>query len=376
MMKYVVIILSALFVIISCTPKDRTARINEIYEELEKEVADETKDESKTPDENLEPDDEQVEEDAEIIDESDEKIDEISDEDAGDTVDCSGNFPNRHKGLCWSDKSPDEMTWSDAISYCEGLGGRLPYIQELRMLIQNCPKNEYPKPYGQDPWCEIEHPGNLGGSPCAGCNFDGSGKYSAFGDIGYFWSSSSDPYNARQAWNVDFYNVFVLINYKTQNYYARCVSYSGDTGDTGDTGTCTGSDKFCHSHDGLDWSDASSYYMTWSEATTYCKNLGGRLPTISELRELIQNCPATETGGECGVTDGCLSLGGCWDACGGCEVGESGKYSVFGDTNSFWSSSELSEDADKAWVMGFGYGGVGYGGKNALVFVRCVRNGE
>ncbi|HOB72608.1 MAG TPA: DUF1566 domain-containing protein [bacterium] len=232
MMKYVVIILSALFVIISCTPKDRTARINEIYEELEKEVADETKDESKTPDENLEPDDEQVEEDAEIIDESDEKIDEISDEDAGDT------------------------------------GG-------------------------------------------------------------------------------------------------------GETG-----ATCTGSDKFCHSHDGLDWSDASSYYMTWSEATTYCENLGGSLPTISELRTLIQNCPATETGGECGVTDGCLSLGGCWDACGGCEVGESGKYSVFGDTNSFWSSSELSEDADKAWVMGFGYGGVGYGGKNALVFVRCVRNGE
>ena len=79
------------------------------------------------------------------------------------------------------------------------------------------------------------------------------------------------------------------------------ISCGGDdnSDDTGNTGvTCTGSDKFCHSHDGLNWSDASNDSMNWYDAVEYCKDLGGRLPTISELRTLIQNCSATETGGE------------------------------------------------------------------------------
>ena len=178
-----------------------------------------------------------------------------------------------------------------------------------------------------------------------------------------------------------------------------CVSDSGDTGDTGnttndmdtgdsdnigntgDTGnsgaTCTGSDKFCHSHDGLNWSDASSDYMTWDEAITYCENLGGRLPTISELRTLIQNCPGTETGGECGVTDSCLSYTDCWNesSCYSCEYDENnpGKYSVFGDSSWFWSSSERSDYADNAWRVDFYCGSVrnSYKGSNGYC-VRCV----
>ncbi|HSW60686.1 MAG TPA: DUF1566 domain-containing protein [bacterium] len=150
---------------------------------------------------------------------------------------------------------------------------------------------------------------------------------------------------------------------------------TGNTGDSGNTGaTCTGSDKFCHSHDGLNWSDASSDYMTWDEAITYCENLGGRLPTISELRTLIQNCQGTETGGECGVTDSCLSSEDCWnDPCYGCEYDESGKYSVFGDTYWFWSSSERSDDAGRAWHVHFSNGNVGNDYKNYVSYVRCLR---
>ncbi len=57
---------------------------------------------------------------------------------------------------------------------------------------------------------------------------------------------------------------------------------------------CPDDNKFCHSHDGMDWSQASSYYMGWYDGEAYCKDIGGRLPTISELRTLIQNCPQTE----------------------------------------------------------------------------------
>jgi len=140
--------------------------------------------------------------------------------------------------------------------------------------------------------------------------------------------------------------------------------------------TCTGSDKFCHSHDGLDWSDDLSNdlnnLMTWDEAVTSCENLGGRLPTISELRTLIQKCPATETGGWCGVTDNCLSSD-CWlDSCGMYESDYAG-YSVFGDIYHLWSSSELSDDADNVWSVLFSNGGVYGENKSSSSGVRCVR---
>lgn len=150
------------------------------------------------------------------------------------------------------------------------------------------------------------------------------------------------------------------------------VSCGGD-----DDSPCTGSDKFCHSHDGLNWSDASSDEMDWDEAITYCENLGGRLPTISELRTLIQNCPATETGGECGVTDSCLYSRDCWSqsSCDGCEYVTSGKYSVFGDREWLWSSSPRADSADNAWIVQFTYGGVDYSGYEDWYEnnVRCVR---
>jgi hypothetical protein len=139
----------------------------------------------------------------------------------------------------------------------------------------------------------------------------------------------------------------------------RDTGNTGNSGDSGDAGaTCTSSDKFCHSHDGLNWSDASSNKMTWNEAIPYCENLGGRLPTISELRTLIQNCPPTVTGGSCEVTDGCLSLD-CWgDSCDGCAYEGSGGYSVFGDTSQFWSSSGLKGGTGNGWYVYFGYGRV------------------
>jgi hypothetical protein len=107
--------------------------------------------------------------------------------------DCTDNFPHYHAGLCWSDKASNAMNLDDANSYCEGLGGRLPKIQELRTLIQNCPQTEYPQPEQED-WCEIEYPDKSSityiATACNGCASDNTGKYSVFGDAGWFWSSS------------------------------------------------------------------------------------------------------------------------------------------------------------------------------------------
>ncbi len=139
----------------------------------------------------------------------------------------------------------------------------------------------------------------------------------------------------------------------------------------------------------LEWSNIAPNSMTWGEAKKYCENLkeGGysdwRLPTISEFRTLIQNCPATETGGECKVTDSCLLSDKCsTDACLGCKYFEDGRYSKLGDTEWFWSSSEPGVQKVGAWTVSFNLGSVSpspkfYFGKDDIEYdkhnVRCVR---
>lgn len=122
-----------------------------------------------------------------------------------------------------------------------------------------------------------------------------------------------------------------------------------------DTNTCSG--IFPNQHGGLCWTDKYPNTKTWADADTYCGLIGGRLPTISELRTLIQNCPSAETGGACGVTDSCLNRSSCYSSnCAGCTPESDGRYSVFGDTERFWSSSPNESDTTLAWGVHFGYG--------------------
>lgn len=137
---------------------------------------------------------------------------------------------------------------------------------------------------------------------------------------------------------------------------------------------------------GLFWSRRSPADMKWKAASTYCDSLSEEgfsdwhLPTISELRTLIQNCPGTETGGECKVSDSCLSLEEChdYDLC-ECnyDPDESGKYSKLSDTNVLWSSSMLQGDDDldyRLWVVDFRDGYIGSEDMNSPLYFRCVRS--
>lgn len=184
---------------------------------------------------------------------------------------------------------------------------------------------------------------------------------------------------------------------------------------------------------GLTWSSKSLNNMTQSDAVSYCNNLseGGfsdwRLPSINELRTLIQGCPATQTGGECNPIDKCFDSGGmacdnlpsdligadriscdfqkkiecnpntlsttkCEDvSCSKCEYKSSG-YCKLDHYNivSFWSSSTLTFtgmissymensctcgicDFQDAWDIDFRYANIGHSRITSKRYVRCVR---
>lgn len=143
---------------------------------------------------------------------------------------------------------------------------------------------------------------------------------------------------------------------------------SADSSDIGDTfveciyndsnpDPCDNPDNtefFPREYGGLHWSCPSENLMKWNAATQYCKDHGGRIPTISELRRLIRNCPYTETDGACALTDECFDIDECLEnnphnkgECLGC--GEPyGRYNIFCDASDvtesfFWSSTTTAD---------------------------------
>ena len=279
--------------------------------------------------------------------------------------------------LEWSDRSPDKMDWNAAKQYCENLTDdnyndwRLPNIDELRSLIQNCPKTEdggeckvsEVKCCLSSKKCKNKCPGS------GDCEYkpDNVGYYSRFGDHGIgLWSSSSSSDATDSAWFVDFERGEVSIGSKSMLHYVRCVRGTREVSDlkggsekkeskpkpdipkTQDkaaevksepkksssrpkvvTNPVPGESR-SSTHDSFSvprpvedkpvqrktWSSRSPHAMTWKQAVAYCKNLeedgvtDWRLPNIDELRKLVRNCPQTQTNGSCEVSqkNNCLSL--------------------------------------------------------------------
>lgn len=127
------------------------------------------------------------------------------------------------------------------------------------------------------------------------------------------------------------------------------------------------------------WSKVTSSEMNWMDANKYCKNLveGGnqdwRLPTISEIRTLIQNCPESENGGICEITNNCISYKNCSGNCLGCYGKDDGIYSIFGDNKRLWSATEPLEDSQNAFGIGFYDASFFVLPKSDNINVRCVR---
>jgi len=127
------------------------------------------------------------------------------------------------------------------------------------------------------------------------------------------------------------------------------------------------------------WSVKTSNKMNWQEAKDYCQNLTEReqtdwhLPTIEELRDLIQSCPGTITGGSCSVSETCADSGCLDENCQACSPESDGSYSRLGDTNQLWSATSVSDHDSGAWYVDFSNAGIYQDGKENYRYVRCTR---
>ena len=309
-------------------------------------------------------------------------------------------FTDDSTGLIWTGKYIARF-WTEAKTTCTKLDEgnfddwRLPSIDELRTLIINCPSTEF----GGS--CQIINDGDFGhlSDICSTCKYQKGISYSKLGDSKELWSSSiasiGNLGNADMVWSVDFSNANISYAHTKYNTYFRCVRGENKLSNKQQKQLLYSKEKLVEStptnettkqepkNSGaikeLNWSEKASEKMFARDAIDYCENLSEnghndwRLPTIGELRTLIQNCEGTETGGTCGVTDTCLSQNDCKNkACDGCED-KTVQHSKLGDKGLFWSSSFRPESSNNAWYIDFTYASV-HGHSDGKKLVRCVRN--
>ena len=141
---------------------------------------------------------------------------------------------------------------------------------------------------------------------------------------------------------------------------------------------------------GFMWS--SKYYGSYEESWHYCMDLdeGGfddwKIPTIKQLRSLVQNCPGTELGGECETEEDPNSSYGSpfnyiVENCSSCDLDQTGKYSKFGDTETLWTIN-FSSKTMYMLILDFAYSSINQSSCTPLAgmesctepnHVRCVR---
>lgn len=249
-------------------------------------------------------------------------------------------------------------------------------------------------------------------NPCANiansthiCTVNGS-SYTCGCNSGYTWNgwqcaSTSTPCNPNPCTSIS--NSTGVCTVNGTGYTCGCQSgYSWNGGSCQSNGgsslpECSSSTTSFPCKDSSTnyiWSAKNTDGKTWQQAKDPCTGLntsnyggfssGWHLPTISELRTLIQNCSATQMppvgSNTCGVREDesvtCLSSS-CWteSACYSCSADSSGGHSKFGDTGWFWSSSLRSDSSHYAWRVDFNHGNVDniYIDSNYYGRVRCVR---
>ena len=194
------------------------------------------------------------------------------------------------------------------------------------------------------------------------------------------WNSVSEII---QTWNGEEWTPSEITSYNETSSTNACY-FKCNSGYVWNDSNCQNPNTICSPTSGTPCSSGGKMWSvklstTWELAVSWCENLtyGGfsdwRLPTISELRRLVKNCPDTVSDGLCSVSNGCLASSCENSYCSGCYSGE--EYSVFGDTDILWSSSKISDDTiPRPYVIDFSHAKITDDGQyNRSHSFRCVR---
>ena len=240
-----------------------------------------------------------------------------------------GHVTDKATGLVWQKSDDDDLkTWSEAREYCQNLelpsGGwtdwRLPSVEELISIVD----------YGAH-------------DPAINSVFWGTEQLP-------YWSATTMADDSGGAQIVGFINGTVSWDYRSAEYYVRCVrrlSARDNIFKNNNNGTVSDLST------GLMWQrENDNIIIPWDDANSYCQelSLGGkhdwRLPNVKELQSIadgrIKN-PVIDT--EVFIHNG-----------------------IF-----FWSATTRADNSQYAWFVRFDNGDCYFLGKLSYNLVRCVR---
>jgi len=115
------------------------------------------------------------------------------------------------------------------------------------------------------------------------------------------------------------------------------------------------------------WFSPTDKKVTWKKAKEICKENGGRLPTIDELKKVLTDCGGEATNELIGKVATKNVKNSSYQSC----YKSQGFRSI-----SYWSSTSVVGSEYNAWIVLFGNGIVDDHAKDAINFVRCVRDGQ
>ena len=128
-------------------------------------------------------------------------------------------------GLYWSEIA-ENLTFPEAAEYCWNLDNgpwRLPHIDDLRKLVQNCPGTASG---GACPVTAANAGDDILNSNCS-CNLGENGIYSKFGDDTYLWAATPLYHNGElidnRRWTLDFRYARISHEWYEVKHSVRCV---------------------------------------------------------------------------------------------------------------------------------------------------------